>query len=67
MGYDPSKSRELSLILRRQNLLADAVGRAWLTEQAQKRPQPKERDLGPHRFVPGFSDRTTSNLTADKG
>lgn len=67
MSYDPSKSRELNRILWRQSLLDDAVGRAWLTEQAQKRPQPKERDLGPHRFVPGFSDRTTSNLTMGNG
>lgn len=29
--------------------------------------QPKERDLGPHRFVPSFSDRATSNQTMGNG
>ena len=60
MNYDPSKSRELQRILWRQSLLSDPAGLAWLMEQVSQRPQPKERDLGPHRFVPGFSDRSAT-------
>ncbi len=60
MSFDPSKSRELVRILWLQTLLADPIGRAWLTERAAQKKRPKERDLGPHCFVPGFTDRSTS-------
>ena len=60
MSFDPSKSRELVRIHWRQSLRADPVGRAWLTERVAQKKRPKERDLGPHCFVPGFTDRSTT-------
>lgn len=59
MSFDPSKSRELARIQWRQSLLSDPVGRAWLTARVSQKKRPRERDLDPQCFVPGFTDRST--------
>lgn len=55
IGNSSKSQRELTRIFWRQQLLAHPVGRRWLEEQAADR-KVKERDLGPHRFVPGFTN-----------
>jgi len=56
IGDSRSSQRELSRIQWRQVLLSDPAGCAWLAEQASNR-KTKERDLGPHRFIPGVTER----------
>lgn len=55
IGNSKSSQRELARIQWRQQILSTPTGVAWLTDQAANR-KTREKDLGPHRFVPGVSD-----------